>query len=147
MMMISQARCRMAQGARKSSAIPCRAVPIAMCSSTSKPWATKKRALATHRISTCQDPSNSDDPSINHHLKRDWPVNSRAACLSVGSMPLFASGGKCFSAWPQLLFWINRCQLNLELSVLVHRLRSASRLHLLLGSSDRRRRGIETRID
>jgi len=44
-------------------------------------------------------------------------------------------------------FWINRCPLNLELSVLVHRLRSASRLHLLLGLSDRRRKGIEMTTD
>ena len=56
MTMMSQARCRRAQGARNSSATPCRAVPMATCSSTSSPWASKNNALAKQRISTSHDP-------------------------------------------------------------------------------------------
>ena len=54
--MMSQARWRRAQGARNNSAIPCRAVPTATCSSTRSPWARRNKALATQRISTSQDP-------------------------------------------------------------------------------------------
>ena len=112
--MMSHARCRMAHGARNSSATPCRAVPIAMCSSTSNPWATKKRALATHRISTCHDPSNSDNPTKMLYLKRDWPLSSRFAVLKVWSSFL---AGEVQSFWAAHLLLMEWWSMSIELGI------------------------------
>jgi hypothetical protein len=69
---------------------------MVMCSSTSRPWATRNNALAIHRIRTCQEPSKACRTAWSITLKRAavWTQAKQGGFLRVGSLLIEEMNGK-----------------------------------------------------